>query len=1096
LAPPEASYLRKEGNAINIFLGFDPADSARANVIGTRLAASGHTVLTRDGSGLRSPQRELARDISESDVIVVIASQAGADDVIERGIELADGYGKQVIAVFGGVAATDDDVRRHAAHRIIDLQEDWTGSDEQWKRVGQQLEDILNDMPERSGENPLVSIENAATVDHAALFYDIEDERLGHEVLRARPGWRRVHHLSPISVQANRLPRVLLWTQASAEPHSLVRRQYEKSVNGALAFLVAAPDSPPPPNGTGLVVPVDSLLESRPRSRGLTDLNDAAAARAQVQFLLSQAHVKNHGCPLDVLNDRICVSSEVADLIREAYELAIYELHESELFRLTAVYRYALALRFYGDWRRAVEVIQVELRATQGELQEDNQVLRLLLELEMLVLQYELGDVRPDEIQSKVEEHQTEFRRLEDLIGYVQAGRVLGNLLRVRGDFDEAERVLQRTIGVAEYLAQRPSGDAPSRLLLADCHRELAGLYIARQDARLARRSLNDARGFLQSTAGDSNPAMQYLSAVLDLVDATLAQGDGVLMRATAPTEQTESALETLLLFENPIRIAQVYNWLGLAWARQIPQRHEDLVRGAEYLNKALRIRLAHQQLYTCGLSHLNLGELYEAMGQLDESIKHYQEARHIFNLRGVRPALARAHAALARAYARKSVSPGDEASHQSRQQLVEAEERYRQVGLDDEARELRYELQHGGRRPVDEVSDETPLIAVGEYLLHKWIREQAELLGTSLPENLQLRVGIGDDAAVVSASGARPNSSMVYTTDSAPGSLAILGRSPEYVGRFAVIQTLADILAMGARPVALLANVFLSRDATVGYVKSLIHAMFREADKYGVAVIGGDVKERNEQSVGCVGIGTIENSKVLRRSAAQPGQAVCITLASAPDGRSRLIGARWAQELVEHYQINSSGNVRNYPELAAVLDPRIKSDLLYVPDRVMYSAVSSGHLRAAMDTSDGVLGCLEILAQESEVGFELDEAAIDAIIDERARALANALDLPPAVFLFSAGHDWEIVFTCEEGQFNRVRDKVRDDLHGNGDVAQIGVVVPRADHGNGGIMLRRSNGNLAGLPYYTDEKFVPRSYQDRPSQWLTFATRLRPVTD
>ena len=116
--------------------------------------------------------------------------------------------------------------------------------------------------------------------------------------------------------------------------------------------------------------------------------------------------------------------------------------------------------------------------------------------------------------------------------------------------------------------------------------------------------------------------------------------------------------------------------------------------------------------------------------------------------------------------------------------------------------------------------------------------------------------------------------------------------------------------------------------------------------------------KRKDMQSVGCVGIGTVENGRVLRRNAAQPGQAVCITLASAPDGGSRLIGARWAQELVEHYQINS-GIIRNFPELAGVLDPR-------------------------------------------------------------ARSLARALDLPPAVFLFNAGHDWEIVFTCEQGQLGR----------------------------------------------------------------------------
>ena len=263
------------------------------------------------------------------------------------------------------------------------------------------------------------------------------------------------------------------------------------------------------------------------------------------------------------------------------------------------------------------------------------------------------------------------FRELDDPVGYVQASRVLGNVLRVSGKFAEAERVFQRTIGVAEYLAEDAGVGGPGLLLLADCHRELAGLHIARRDTARAVESLADARQRWAQPARPHQSSATCLPSWITSRPRSL-RGTMSLSGRRRPVEQAQSALETLLAFENPIRIAQVYNWLGLAWARQIPKRQYDLNRGEEYLKKALRIRERHQQKYTCGLSHLNLGELYEASGNLDKSIEHYDMSREIFNARGLPPTLAKAQAALARAYARKSLRPGDSASAQSARHLQE----------------------------------------------------------------------------------------------------------------------------------------------------------------------------------------------------------------------------------------------------------------------------------------------------------------------------------------------------------------------------------------------------------------------------------------
>lgn len=1069
--------------AVDIFLSFGLESRTDAQWLAEQLTLAGHTVLMEDAAGTRASRQEVTRSILAADLVLSIVTPEyalGSDGSRIR--ELAQSLGKQVIAILVGLSSSDGLAAPYTVGDRIDVPGGWDGSQSQRQRI---VANVLKLATEPQG----LDTDSARLITQAVLLYDLEDQQLGHELLRIRPGWRREH---PNRGDSADLARILLWTKATMEPHSLVRREFERAIEAQMTgFILAAVETPLPPAGA-LVIPVAEFLTTA-KSPRTKPKETSETSRARVEFVLSQAHSKNHDCPLDVLNDRICCSSEVGDLLEEAYRLAVAELHEAEIVRLQAVYRYALALRFFGDWRHAVEVIEGELGATHVELLGPSREIQLRLQLEKLVLEYELGDHKAAGIEEDIKRLQVAFRELDDPVGYVQASRVLGNVLRVRGKFAEAERVFQRTIGVAEYLAEDAGVGGPGLLLLADCHRELAGLHIARRATARAVESLADARQSM-GAASPAAPVVRYMSAVLDYIEATLAQGDDVVVRATAPIEQAQSALETLLAFENPIRLAQVYNWLGLAWARQIPKRQSDLSRGEEYLKKALRIRERHQQKYTCGLSHLNLGELYEAAGDLDKSIEHYDMSREIFNARGLPPALAKAHAALARAHARKSLRPEDSASVQSSRHLREAESRYTEVGLHNEALELRYELQHGGRRPFEEVDDDTPLIAVGEYLLHQWIRGQIDALDIHLAENTRLLVGVGDDAAVVSSGKAGSGWSFVFTTDAAPGSLAIEGKQAEYVGRFAVIQTLADILAMGARPVALLANVFLSRSVTVGYVRRAIGAILEEAAKYGVAVIGGDMKERKEQSIGCVGIGLVENKRVLRRDAARPGQVLGITLAASPDGGKRMIGARWAQELIEHYRLDAVRTAQEYPELKSVLDPNIKSDLLYVPATVVASAVRTGALRAAIDTSDGVLACLEILGRDSTVGFELDEAAIEALIDERAKTLASALDLPPSAFLFNAGHDWEIVFTCEDRLFTEMSSTVDRDLGGNGGVARIGAVVARDARDGGEIKLRRKDGHVIDMPYYTDEKFVPRSYQDRPSQWLTFASRLRGV--
>ena len=344
--------------AVDIFLSFGVESRTDAQWLAEQLTFAGHSVLMEDAAGTRASRQEVTRSILAADLVLsVVTPQYALGSDGSRIRELAQSLGKQVIAILVGLSSTDGLAAPFAAGDRIDMPGGWDGSQSQRQRV---VADILKLATMPQG----LDADSARLVTRAVLLYDLEDQQLGHELLRIRPGWRREH---PDRGDSADLARILLWTKATMEPHSLVRREYERAMEARMTgFILAAAETPLPPTDA-LVIPMAEFLTAV-KSAPTKPKETSETAKARVEFILSQAHSKNHDCPLDVLNDRICCSSEVGDLLEEAYSLAVAELHEAEFVRLQAVYRYALALRFFGDWRHAIEVIDGELGATHVEL--------------------------------------------------------------------------------------------------------------------------------------------------------------------------------------------------------------------------------------------------------------------------------------------------------------------------------------------------------------------------------------------------------------------------------------------------------------------------------------------------------------------------------------------------------------------------------------------------------------------------------------------------------------------------------------------------------------------------------------------------------
>ncbi|WP_308206834.1 thiamine-phosphate kinase [Actinoallomurus rhizosphaericola] len=220
------------------------------------------------------------------------------------------------------------------------------------------------------------------------------------------------------------------------------------------------------------------------------------------------------------------------------------------------------------------------------------------------------------------------------------------------------------------------------------------------------------------------------------------------------------------------------------------------------------------------------------------------------------------------------------------------------------------------------------------------------------LGQGPEVELGPGDDAAVVRAPGGR----VVATTD-----LLVEGRhfrrdwSPPYdIGRKAAAQNLADVVAMGARPTALLIGFGAPPDTAVDWVDALCDGLRDECAQAGASVAGGDVVRAETVVLGVTALGALDGPAITR-SGARPGDVVAVAgrLGYAAAGVELLSeGRREPADLIDAHR-------RPRPPYAIALGARELG------------------ATAMLDVSDGLVQDLGHIAEASGVRIEIDAAAV-----------------------------------------------------------------------------------------------------------------------
>ncbi len=279
----------------------------------------------------------------------------------------------------------------------------------------------------------------------------------------------------------------------------------------------------------------------------------------------------------------------------------------------------------------------------------------------------------------------------------------------------------------------------------------------------------------------------------------------------------------------------------------------------------------------------------------------------------------------------------------------------------------------------------------IGEFGL---IARIGELLKKEGVRSERVTVGIGDDTASFVP---RPGYELLVTCDSMVEGRHFLRRyiSPRNLGRRAMVMNISDIGAMGGRPLYALISLGLKGEIPVRDVEEMYRGFMDELNPFGASVIGGNLtKSGNGMFIDITLMGEVEQGRGVRRSGAKPGDSILVTgyPGQAAAGLQLLRNAPDDKKLLEHPLVK----IYNLPSHRA---------------RAGEAIAQTGRATAMIDTSDGFLGDLGHICEESGVGAELEQEKIP--VNDELRAAALLLRREPDEFFLMESDDYELVITC-----------------------------------------------------------------------------------
>ena len=266
----------------------------------------------------------------------------------------------------------------------------------------------------------------------------------------------------------------------------------------------------------------------------------------------------------------------------------------------------------------------------------------------------------------------------------------------------------------------------------------------------------------------------------------------------------------------------------------------------------------------------------------------------------------------------------------------------------------------------------------------------EAPAAAYGLPKRIVL--GIGDDAAAWQPSRSHLS---VITTDALVDGVHFLSGAmePRKIGHRAMAANLSDIAAMGARPVIATVALGVPTGGSEDWILACYRGMTELAAAFEVTIVGGDIVRAPVLMLSLTVVGEVSRPRLKRRDGGRAGDVLAVT---GPLGASRA-----GLEIVRSGR-GAIGEVDDALSAAALAafetpTPRMREGRFLA---------ASAHVRAMMDSSDGLSTDLGRLAAASGCGATV----VDVPVHAAATAVARAVGADPREYALRGGEDFELI--------------------------------------------------------------------------------------